>query len=1102
METPQRRIKNPLKLKFLLIMKLTLALMLLFTLNLSASSFGQDRVTLRAKKVPIAEVLASIEQQTSYRFLYNDDLAALKNKITINAKEAGISDVLDQLLLGTPLTYTNMPDRLIVIKEDPAGKKEVTVTGTVFDDKGAPLPGASVQIKGTAIGTTTDAEGKFSLTVPNANATLEISSVGYETLEYPLNGSTNVNIALKTSQQVMEQVVVIGYGTATKRDLAGSIAKVDAKEIADRPSANPLNLLQGKVSGVSVVASGRPGSEPDIRIRGTNSINGVKPVYIVDGILNDNINFLNPADIESIEVLKDGSSLAIFGVRGANGAIAITTKKAKAGQLMVNFNTSFGIKDVQKRIDVTDGPTFLELYQEQMANMGTSFNNPAYTANTDWQDVIFQKANVNYNNISITSGTEKNKFYLGMGYITEEGIIKNEKYKKYTINFSDELKVSKNLKFGANFSGYYAEPAFEQNVASSVIAAPIAPVYAPDGSGLLHSLPAFQRAQVNNPLVSIDLLNGTRINKEYRVVGSVFGELVFLRDFTFRTQLFADYGFNSNRTYNPITTVYNPDIAGTNKIDSLTRATSVSQSQNRYPKTQMDYLLTYKKKIDKHDFTVLGGITTYYSSYESVSSSVQQGTATMIPNNPRFWYVDAVGDAATKQGGGSAWEDASISYLGRVLYNFDRKYIVNASFRRDGSSQFYKIGNQWKNFGAIGLAWVASRESFMEGIDNISNLKLKGSWAILGSKNIPEAYRYPAYPVLTNANAGVFGENVVSALQPMYITSDNLNWETVRTTEAGFELGLFNNKLNFEAVYYNKKTEDVITLVNQGSGLLPLLANLGTIQNSGFEFSSSWNKNIGEDITLSLNANFTTIKNKVLKLNLEGFDIINGPARTTAGYPIGYFYGYQHDGIYQSYADILASPNSTIGAVLPGDIKYKDVDGDGSITTKDRTIIGNPTPDFTYGGGANLAYKGLDFGIDFQGVYGNEIYRTWNQGTYADFNYQVHRVDRWRGEGTSNWEPILHTGRANNYQNSSYWIEDGSFFRIRNVQLGYRLNTDVLSRIKVKSLRVYVNAQNIATFANNTGYTPEIGGSATSFGVDGGTYPVPAIYTIGLNLNF
>ncbi len=1087
--------------KVLMVMKLTAILLFLNVLQASAEVTAQEKVTLRLHKATIGNILHSIEEQGYYRFVYNSNLKDVRLKTSINARDASITEVMNRLLEGTSLVYTILADNLIVVRANEL-TQDIEVKGKVMDPTGAPLAGVSVTVKGTSRGVTTDADGEFSISVPE-DGTLVFSFVGYQSQETAVANQDTINIILEPSiEQQMEEVVVIGYGTASRRDLTGSIAKVGAKEIADRPSANPLNLLQGKVSGVSVVASGRPGSEPDIRIRGTNSINGVKPVYIVDGILNDNINFLNPADIESIEVLKDGSSLAIFGVRGANGAIAITTKKARAGQLLINVNSSVGIKDVQRRIKVTDGPTFSQLYQEQMANMGSSFDNPNYTANTDWQNEIFQKALLNYNNISITSGTEKNKFYLGLGYITEEGIIKSEQYKKYTINFSDELTVSKNIKFGANVNVYYAELPFEQNVSSSVVSAPISPVYAPDGSGLLHSLPAFQRAQVYNPLFPIVYQRGTQIRKEYRAVGSVFGEINFLRDFTFRAQFFADYGFNSRRTYSPIIAFYNPDIVGDNKTDSTSRLTSVSQMQNRYPKMQSDYLLTYKKKLGEHDLTVLGGVTTYYSGFEEVSSSIQQGTASVIPNDRRFWYVSAVGDPATRLGGGDAWEDASISYLGRILYNYNRKYLLNASFRRDGSSQFYRIGNQWKNFGAVGAAWVVSNEDFFSGVNFINNLKIKGSWAVLGSKNIPEDYRYPAYPVLSNANAGVFGENVVNALQPSYIASPDLNWETVRTTEAGFEIALLNNSVNFEAVYYNKKTEDVITLLNQGAGQLPLLANLGTIQNSGFEFSGNWNKTLGRDFTLSVNGNFTTINNKVLRLNLEGFEIINGPARTTAGYPIGYFFGYQHDGIYQSYADILRGAPSAIAAVLPGDIRYKDVNGDGSITTQDRTIIGNPTPDFIYGFGTSLAYKGLDLGIDFQGVYGNEIYRGWNQGTFADFNYLEGRRDRWHGEGTSNWEPILHTGRANNYQNSSYWIEDGSFFRIRNLQLGYNFSSTVLKNIHIKSLRLYLNAQNLLTLANNTGYTPEIGGTATNFGVDNGTYPVPAIYTFGLNLNF
>jgi TonB-linked SusC/RagA family outer membrane protein len=1095
-------LKKPLEReKILRIMRITTLLILIVSIHLSVFANGQDKITVVLRNTVWSKALTAVEKASSYRFVYSSDVAPINKKIDLVVRDADLPEVMDKLLASTALSYKVMPDKLVVLFAKNEIAPEIRVSGRITDESGAPLAGASVKVKGGSGGVSANANGEYAITVPD-DAVLIFSYVGYDEKQISVSGQATINVSLTPSAKVQDQVVVIGYGTASKRDLTGSIAKVSAKEIENKPAANPLNLLQGKVAGLSVVASGRVGSEPDVRIRGTNSINGVKPVYIVDGILNDNINFLNPADIESIEVLKDPSSLAIFGVRGANGAIAITTKKARAGQLIVNFNTSFGVKTVQDRIELTDGPQFKTMYDEQMKNMGSSFNDQYFKANTDWQDEIFQSAFLSYNNISISGATDKNKFYMGVGYIYEEGLIKHEEYKKYTLTINDELKVSKALKFGFTFSGYHAMLPVNKEVGSAIRAAPIAPVYDPNGSGLLHTLPAFQRAQVFNPLVSVETEKFTAISKEYRAVGSIYGELSFLKKFTFRTQFFADYGFNTSRRYEPILVVYNPEIVGNNKNDTSRRQTAVYQSQDIYPKTQMDYLLTYKNKFGDHDLTVLGGITTYYNAFEGVSSSVQQGSAAVIPNDPRFWFVDAVGTASTKVGSGSSYEEASLSYLLRGLYSFKKRYLLNASFRRDGSSQFYKIGNEWKNFGAVGAAWVVSQEDFFADLDFIDYLKIKGSWGVLGSKNIPSQYRYPAYPTLTNANAGVFGNNVINALQPQYIASDDLNWETVRSWEAGFELNTLDNDLHFEAAYYNRRTEDVITLIDLGAGQLPLLDNLGTIENKGFEFSATWNRSITRDLSFSVSGNLTTISNKVIQLNKQGFEIFNGPARTTAGYPIGYFYGYEHNGIYQTQTEILKSPTSTIGTVNPGDIKFKDVNGDGKIATDDRTFIGNPTPDFMYGGTISLTYKGFDLGIDLQGVYGNEIYRAWNQGTFADFNYLAERSGRWNGIGTSNWEPILHSGRANNYQNSSYWIEDGSFFRIRNLQLGYTFNQSFLSRAKIKSLRVYLNGQNVATFANSSGYTPEIGGSATGFGIDNGTYPVPAIYTFGLNLNF
>ncbi|RZM21392.1 MAG: SusC/RagA family TonB-linked outer membrane protein, partial [Pedobacter sp.] len=799
--------RKPLQSNVLLIMKLTALFTLFLTLNVSANGFGQDKININAKKTEISGILQAIEKQTTYRFLYNNNLQGMRDKVSLTVSDATLDQVMQLLLAKTKLLYQMMNNNLIVIKEDPARVSAfVQVRGKITGEGGVALAGVSVQVKGSTVGTTTNADGEFTINVPDENSTLVISSVGYDIQEVALAGRTEIAVALVTAAKAIEQVVVIGYGTANKRDLTGSIATVKAKDIADKPATNPLSLLQGKVSGLSIVNSGRVGSEPDVRIRGTNTVNGLKPVYIVDGILNDNINFLNPADIESIEVLKDPSSLAIFGVRGANGAIAVTTKKAKAGQLLVNFNTVFGVKHVVNKMKLTNAAQFKELYNEQRANMGlAAYDYTNWTGNTDWQDEIFQNGTLNYNNISITGATEKNRFYLGLGYVNEEGVIKHEEYRKYTLNFSDELRVTKGLRFGVTMNAYRAELPVNKDVGGALRAAPIAPIYDPNGSGLFHTLPSFQRAQVFNPLLDVETQRGLTIAREYRAVGSIYGEVDFLKHFNFRAQLFADYGFNTSRSYSPVLVVYNPDITGSanpGKFDSTSKKTAVAQSQNIYPKTQMDYLLTYKNSFGDHNLTVLAGITTYYSSYEATNSSVQQGTALLIPNDPDKWYVNQVGDQATRLGGGDAWEDASISYLARALYSFKGKYLLNASFRRDGSSQFYKLNNQWKNFGAVGAGWIVSQEDFFNNVKFLNYLKLKGSWGVLGNKNIGDLYRYPAYPTLSGSSSGVFGDQVIAALTPEYIPDPNLNWETVTAWEAGFELRALNNRLSFEAVYY------------------------------------------------------------------------------------------------------------------------------------------------------------------------------------------------------------------------------------------------------------------------------------------------------------
>ncbi|WP_164126257.1 SusC/RagA family TonB-linked outer membrane protein [Sphingobacterium luzhongxinii] len=980
---------------------------------------------------------------------------------------------------------------------------QTTVNGVVKDNKSMlSISGVTVSIKGKPTATQTDAKGQFTITATPTDS-LQFVFLGYASQTVPIANRTQLNVFLEGENESLDEVVVIGYGTAKKRDLTGSIVQVKGSDIVDRPGTNPVASLQGKVSGLQVTNSGRPGQEPDIRIRGTNSINGAKPIYVVDGLLNDNINFLNPDDVESIEVLKDPSSLAIFGVAGANGVIAITTKRAKAGQLNFDFSSRIGFKDVSHRMKLTDATQFKELYEEQRFNQGDApYDYSFWNANTDWQDEIFRNGILNYNNLSVASATDKNSFRMGLGYSLDQGIINYEKHSQITLNLSNEVRVTDNFKTGIVLNGYRAQLPQNRDVFGTILAAPIAPVFNEE-YGLYHTMPSFQRAQVGNPLTTIEERKNTFIGNNYRIVGNYYAEVKFLKNFSFRTNLSADYGFNQTRSYDGLVSVYNPEIEGDNKAERIGNLlTAVNQDQNKYYKIQTDWLLNYNNSFDKHNIQAMVGYTTYMSGFENTTARRTQGDGYEIPNDSYYWYV-GIGDPKTQTGNGTGWETRTLSYLARVLYNYDGKYLINTSFRKDGSSAFARFGKPWQDFYALGVAWVLSQENFMQNQTVINNLKIKGSVANLGNQSVG-SNKYPMQAQMVAGNTAVFGNQVVPAYGPEYIPDTNLHWEVVKAWEAGFELSTLNNRLNIEAVYYSKNTDGVLVRVPGILGSLPGLSNLGNIRNKGIEASARWNQTLSEDWKFSIGGNITTIDNNVVSLSSKGYDIIDGPSRTTEGNPIGYFWGYVHDGIFQTQTDVNQSAKNGLGGgdFKPGDIRYKDIDGDGTITTKDRTRIGNPTPDFFYGLSLSTSYKRFDLNVEFQGIYGNEIMRTWNQNQFATYNFLTDRMDRWNGEGTSNWEPIIHEGRANNRVYSSYFIEDGSFFRLRDVTLAYTFPQETLGKLRLKNLRLFANAQNAFTFSNNTGFTPEIGGSATSFGVDRGTYPVPAIYTLGVNLNF
>ena len=979
--------------------------------------------------------------------------------------------------------------------------QEKTVTGVVTDSFNEPLIGVSIVVQGTSNGVVTDMDGKYSIKA-TPGSTLQFSYVGMEKQSVKVGNQNVVNVQLKDDSQMLAETVVIGYGSAKKRDLTGSITNIKGDEIANKPVANPLSALQGKVAGVQVINSGKAGEDPEIRVRGTNSINGYKPLYVVDGLFNDNINFLNPQDIESMEILKDPSSLAIFGVRGANGVIIITTKKAKVGQTRVNINGSFGFKSVPNQIEMVDAAGFKELYNEQLRNEGSpEFDFTGWNGNTNWQDEIFQTGFITNNNVSITGASEKHSFYLGAGYAYEQGNIKNEKYSKITLSVSNEYKLTDNFRVGFQFNGARILPADTKTVTTAVRATPVATVFN-DQYGLYTTLPEFQKAQMNNPMVDVDLKANTTKAENYRGSGNVYAEWDFLKHFQFKAMFSMDYASNNSRKYTPIIQVYDASAEGS-VVTLGDGKTGVSQAKQTEMKTQSDYLLTYTNTWGEHSLTATAGFTTYFNKLEQLGAARAQGVGLVIPDNSDKWYV-SIGDAGTATNESTQWERATVSMLGRILYNYKGRYLFNGSFRRDGSSAFSYTGNQWQNFYSVGAGWLMSEEAFMKDITWLDMLKLKGSWGTLCNQNLDKAY--PAEPLLSNAYSAVFGtpSAVYPGYQLSYLPNASLRWEKVEAWEVGAEANFFRNRLHLEGVYYKKTTKDLLAEVPGISGTVPGIGNLGSIENKGIELAINWRDQIG-DWNYSIGGNLTTIKNKVLSLVQEGYSIIAGDksqSYTMAGYPIGYFYGYKVEGVYQSQADIDNSPKNTLATVTPGDLKFVDVDGNGEITPADRTMIGNPTPDVTYGINLNVGYKNWELGIDMMGQAGNEIYRTWDNYNWSQFNFMKQRLDRWHGEGTSNSQPLLNMKHTINNLNSEYYIEDGSFFRIRNVQLAYNFDKTLLSKIGVQALKLYANVQNLKTWKHNTGYTPELGGTAIAFGVDDGSYPMPVIYTFGFNLTF
>lgn len=995
-------------------------------------------------------------------------------------------------------------------------QEQVIVSGTV-KEKGTSesLIGVTVQIEGTGLGTVTDYAGSYSLSVPK-DSEVTFSYVGMTPQKFIIEKSKTLHVILDVQATGLDEVVVIGYGTARKRDLTGSITSISGDELKSIPNNNPLKSLQGKVPGMLVANSGSAGASPTIQLRGVATVNAdTKPLYIVDGMFLDNIDFINPNDITSIEVLKDPSSLAIFGVQGANGVIILTTRRADKGKLSVNYDGYYGsqILHDRDRVKLTNASEFTMLYNELLKNMdpaAAEWTPDLLGGGTDWQSLIFRSAPITNHSLSISQSNEKSSSVLSVGYFSQDGIVKYNTYKRLNARLVSDYNIGKYLKAGGSvaLSRWDLDPktASAQNAVRAIPTySPYAPQsdHNPKNIGSYYTPSPGIQKDVANPVARMEIGRGNENSYGYRTTGSVYGEINFLKDFSFRVTGYADIGINIDSKFTPRFDVNNTTSNSSQKSDY----TRFLRKAAEYKKYQADFILNYNKTHNQHRIAAMIGYTAREEENQGLEASADTIADGKLWTIPKDLWMLSMGSKDKKEN--KDWYNSSsfISYLARASYSYANKYLATATFRADGSSKFAK-GHQWGYFPSLGLGWVISEETFFEPLKkNIDYLKLKTSWGRLGNDKIKKNNTegsYLQYPTIDPKGQQVIVDGKVYYLPTIdYAVDTTLHWEIVSGFDIGIESRMFNNRMALEVGFYSKTTDDLLAFVPGSAGIIvPTVTNAGSLNNKGVEFMLSWQDKIG-DFRYNMSVNGSTLKNEVLSLGNNNADIVSGKYHITrVGHSVGAMYGYEQDGIFQNQQEIINAP-ATSWISKPGDIRYKDLDGDDKITVKDRVFIGNTIPSFVYGFNVNLGYRSFDFAMDFNGVSGNKIINQKKLPSFMQFNFYETALERWHGEGTSNETPILDNQRGHNFLPSTNLLESGAYLRLRNIQLGYSLPKNIYKSLGLSSLRVYANVQNLLTFKSNTGFTPEIGGSILEGAIDnGGTYPIPTTYTVGLSVNF
>jgi len=979
--------------------------------------------------------------------------------------------------------------------------QNITVKGKVIDggDK-TPLPGVSILIKGTQSGTQTDVNGNYSISAP-ANATLVFNFVGYTAFEQAVNNQTAINVSLASSTQQLEQVVVVGYGTQRKIDVTGSVANVKGDDISKQASVNPVSALQGKVAGVSITNVGTPGASPTITIRGTGTIYGkTGPLYVVDGVWYDDINFLNPADIASISILKDASSQSIYGIRAANGVVLVTTNKGKRGDALINYNGTVGFQKVTNQVKMANASEYAtavnEAYSLQDPPVAPLFANTNLGEGTNWYDVVLRGALVTNHQLSISGGTEKSTYNLSLGYLDQDGIVKNNNYKRYIARLSNDFQIFEPLKVGYNVT---ASSSKSKDAPSSIFralyaASPVVPVFNADGSYGDPNAFNLGNGSNMNPQATLDFFNQN--TTKYKVTGNVYAELKFLKNFTFKTSFGGDFGQEEVRGYVPVYKASNTQQNTNSKLD-------IDRVENR--NWIIENTLTYDKKWADHSLTVLLGQTAQRNKLYAINAD-----ALNVPYTSEGDLYLALGDAASRNIVDRGELSTFASYFARVNYGYKNKYLINASVRRDGASQFFGSNNVWGNFPSIGAGWVISNEDFMKDQKIFSNLKLRGSWGKVGNAGVPFN---PSTQTVDQSAAliAIFGGIPYTGASIRSLVPPTLFWERSAGTDLGLEMGFLNNKLTIEADYYSRKTEqaifDIPVLGSLGTVNSSLIANQADIRNRGFEFLATWADKTAGGFTYSISGNVGINNNKVMNVTSGANPIYKGGEGLTSGYlstrtvnnrPIGEFFGYQVTGIFQTDAEAAAWPG-----FKKGDFKYADINGDGKIDLSDRIVLGNPNPKFTYGLNTNFAYKNFDLTLDIQGVADVDVFNANLSNRFGNENYTKDFFDhRWTGQGTSNTYPSADLAGGLNNAPNSFYVEKGDYIRLRNIQLGYSLPNAIVNKWKMQRLRVFINAQNAVNIFGYKGFSPEVGGTPTNAGIDTNVYPLFATYNFGVNVTF